>query len=189
MAFRGQLEGGEGTAHTRGMMRLFAMLFASAVLAACAGPARNPLAHWTPSPNFGERLPILVVIHATEQESMAESLATLRGENDTGPVSAHYLIGRDGAIHQLVADDKRAWHAGAGRWGTITDLNSASLGIELDNDGSAGFPDAQIASLLRLLDDLCTRHRIPRSQVIAHSDLAPTRKQDPNAAFPWRRLA
>ncbi len=165
-------------------------LLLSLVLAACThAPPRNPLAQWVPSNNEGPRLPILIVIHATEQESVHESLDTLRGENSTGPVSAHYLIGRDGERYQLVADERRAWHAGSGRWGTITDLNSASIGIELDNDGGAPFPAAQIESLLILLDDLCTRHRIPRTQVIAHADLAPVRKSDPNHLFPWQRLA
>ena len=120
---------------------------------------------------------------------MAESLDTLRTGNSGGPVSAHYLIGRDGALYQLVSDDRRAWHAGPGRWGTITDVNSASIGIELDNDGASPFPPAQIAALLRLLDDLCTRLDIPRTQVIAHADMAPTRKRDPGHLFPWRQLA
>ena len=169
-------------------MRLVLFLLL-AVLVGCERDDRNPLARWTPSENFGPRQPILIVIHATEQASVRESLDTLRGRNATGPVSAHYLIGRDGEIFQLVVDTGRAWHAGAGSWGTITDVNSASLGIELDNDGVAAFPDAQIASLLRLLADLCERHRIPRTQVIAHSDLAPVRKKDPNVLFPWARLA
>lgn len=170
------------------MKRLVFVLIV-ALLAGCAGAPRNPLARWEPSENYGPRLPILIVIHATEQTSVAESLATLRSENSTGPVSAHYLIGRDGTVYQLVSDAHRAWHAGAGSWGSITDVNSASLGIELDNDGVADFPEAQVAALLRLLDDLCTRHRIPRTQVIAHADLAPVRKRDPNARFPWQRLA
>jgi N-acetylmuramoyl-L-alanine amidase len=170
-------------------MNRFALLLCTLLLAACATAPRNPLARWEASKNYGPRQPVLIVLHATEQASVAESLATLRGENSTGPVSAHYLIGRDGAIYQLVSDQHRAWHAGAGSWGTITDVNSASLGIELDNDGRADFPEAQIAALLRLLGDLCERHRIPRTQVIAHADLAPTRKQDPSARFPWQRLA
>lgn len=162
----------------------------AALLAACAhAPPHNPLAHWVPSPNFEPRRPILVVIHATEQDSVAESLLTLRTGNSGGPVSAHYLVGRDGALYQLVADGQRAWHAGPGRWGTITDVNSASIGIELDNNGRDPFPPAQIASLLRLLEDLCTRLDIPRAQVIAHADMAPTRKRDPGPLFPWRVLA
>ncbi len=98
-------------------------------------------------------------------------------------------MGEDGRLYQLVADGERAWHAGGGRWGTITDLNSASIGIEIDNDGSEPYTDAQIAALLRLLDDLTSRLSIPKPQVIAHADLAPTRKRDPGALFPWQRLA
>ncbi len=160
------------------------------LLASCAhGPARNPLARWVPSPNHNAREAILVVIHATTQDSVAESLETLRTANSGGKVSAHYLIGRDGVRYQLVADERRAWHAGPGRWGTISDVNSASIGIELDNDGSAAYPQAQIDSLLLLLEDLCTRLGIPRHQVIAHADMAPTRKTDPGPQFPWLGLA
>lgn len=159
-------------------------------LTACAQlPARNPIATWVPSPNHEPRRPILIVLHATEQQSVQRSLDTLRSENSGGPVSAHYLIGRDGKLYQLVADDQRAWHAGAGRWGTITDINSASIGIELDNDGGAPFPPAQIDSLLRLLTDLCDRLRIPRTQIVAHAEFAPTRKSDPGPQFPWQKLA
>src|SRR3546814_11214 len=106
-----------------------------------------------------------------------------------GPVSSHYLVGDNGDIYQLVADQDRAWHAGPGRWGTITDVNSASIGIELDNDGAEPFAPAQIDSLLRLLDDLCTRYNIPRSAIVAHADFAPTRKRDPGYRFPWKQLA
>ena len=131
----------------------------------------------------------MIVIHATEQESVARSLRTLSTRNSGGPVSAHYLVGADGALYQLVEDSRRAWHAGGGSWGTIDDLNSASIGIELDNDGTEAFPPAQVDALLRLLDDLCTRLRIPRHAVIAHADMAPTRKRDPGALFPWAQLA
>lgn len=162
------------------------------LLAACMHaprPAPNPLAEWVPSPNLDARRAVAIVLHATEQSSAQESLDTLRTANRGGPVSAHYLIGDDGRLYQLVADAGRAWHAGSGRWGTITDLNSASIGIEIDNDGSEPYTDAQIAALLRLLDDLSARLSIPKTQVIAHADLAPTRKRDPGAHFPWQRLA
>ncbi len=160
-------------------------------LAACttARPERNPLATWVPSPNFGVRKPVLIVIHATEQESVQQSLQTLRTSNSGGKVSAHYLIGKDGRRYQLVADSQRAWHAGPGRWGTITDVNSTSIGIELDNDGAADFAQPQIDSLIVLLRDLCTRLDIPPTQVVAHADFAPTRKRDPGAKFPWKQLA
>lgn len=171
-------------------MRILPFVLMCFALAACShAPSRNPLAEWVPSPNYDTRDPVIIVLHATEQGSVAESLDTLRTGNSGGPVSAHYLIGDDGRTYQLVTDEHRAWHAGGGRWGTITDLNSASIGIELDNDGVEPFAPAQIASLLRLLEDLCERHGIPRTQVIAHADMAPTRKRDPGAHFPWTQLA
>ncbi len=159
------------------------------LLAACAQlPVRNPIATWVPSPNFNERKPVIIVLHSTEQGSVEESLATLRSENSGGKVSSHYLVGDDGRIYQLVADLDRAWHAGAGRWGSITDLNSASIGIEIDNDIDEPFTDAQIASVITLLEDLTTRLSIPKTQVIAHADMAPMRKRDPGSMFPWKRL-
>lgn len=160
------------------------------LLAACAhtGP-RNPLATWVPSKNFDERRPVVVVLHYTEQASVEQSLDTLRTRNSGGRVSAHYLIGKDGKRYQLVSDERRAWHAGAGSWGAIGDVNAASIGIEIDNDGKTPYPDAQIDSLIVLLRDLTTRLRIPPTQVIGHSDLAPTRKIDPGPLFPWKRLA
>ncbi|WP_266160635.1 N-acetylmuramoyl-L-alanine amidase [Dyella silvatica] len=159
-------------------------------LAACAPmPAHNPMARWVPSPNYDLRRPVLIVLHFTNQHSVQKSLTTLRTGNSGGPVSAHYLIGSEGDIYQLVADEQRAWHAGPGRWGTITDVNSASIGIELDNTGDEPFAPAQISSLLRLLADLTERLRSPRTQIIGHEDLAPTRKNDPGPRFPWKQLA
>jgi N-acetylmuramoyl-L-alanine amidase len=171
------------------LLRLVSLLLLAALAACSHAPPRNPIAQWVPSPNHEPRRPVLIVLHATEQGSAEESLVTLRTGNSGGPVSSHYLVGDDGAIYQLVADDLRAWHAGPGRWGTITDVNSTSIGIEIDNDGSEPFTEAQTAALLRLLEDLCERLDIPRTQVIAHADMAPTRKRDPGAHFPWRRLA
>jgi len=171
-------------------MRIFLMVLSLSLLAACANaPPRNPLAEWVPSPNFEARRPVIIVIHATEQGSAQESLDTLRTANSKGPVSSHYLVGDDGRIYQLVADGDRAWHAGGGAWGTITDLNNASIGIEIDNDVGEPYTEAQIASLLRLLEDLTTRLGIARTQVIGHADMAPTRKRDPGSLFPWQRLA
>ncbi|MEO6925127.1 MAG: N-acetylmuramoyl-L-alanine amidase [Rhodanobacter sp.] len=170
-------------------VRLAAMLALIAVLAACATVPRNPLATWAPSPNHDIRRPVLIVLHFTDEHSVEQSLQTLQTANSGGPVSAHYLIGADGRIYQLVSDQLRAWHAGSGRWGTITDLNSASIGIELDNDGHSAFAQPQIDSLLRLLTDLTARLQIPRTQIIGHQDLAPTRKDDPGPLFPWKELA
>lgn len=172
--------------------RLPVVLAAAALLAACAHvppPSRSPIAQWEPSPNFDARKPMLIVIHATEEGSAEQALHTLRTANSGGPVSAHYLVGSDGRIYQLVDDADRAWQAGAGRWGTITELNSASIGIELDNDGETPFAPAEIDALIRLLDDLCTRLGIPRDAIIAHADLAPARKRDPGFRFPWKQLA
>lgn len=169
--------------------RLLVVMLCIALAACTHAPVRNPLATWVPSPNFDVRRPTLVVLHATEQDSAAQSLDTLRTRNSGGRVSSHYLVGADGRVYQLVADDARAWHAGAGRWGTIADVNSASIGIELDNDGATPFAEPQVASLLVLLDDLTRRHRIPRTHVIGHADMAPARKSDPGVLFPWRRLA
>lgn len=167
-----------------------AVLALAALLAACAhAPPRNPLATWVPSPNHDVRRPVLIVLHFTDQHSAQESLDTLRTKNSGGPVSAHYLVGGDGHIYQLVSDQLRAWHGGGGHWGTITDINSASIGIELDNDGHSPFAQAQIDSLLRLLADLTDRLHIPRTQIIGHQDFAPTRKDDPGPLFPWPQLA
>lgn len=167
-------------------------LAAAALLAACAHAPqqqRSPLAQWVPSPNFDARRPNLIVIHATEEGSARQALDTLRTANSGGPVSAHYLVGKDGAIYQLVDDGDRAWQAGAGRWGTINELNSASIGIELDNDGESPFEPAVIDALIRLLEDLTTRLGIPRDAIIAHADMAPARKRDPGFRFPWQQLA
>jgi N-acetylmuramoyl-L-alanine amidase len=171
-------------------MRAAAMGLLVAALAACAPlPPKNPMATWVRSPNFERRRPVLIVVHFTDEASVDEALHTLRTANSGGPVSAHYLIGSDGHIYQLVRDADRAWHAGPGHWGTITDVNNASIGIELDNNGHVPFAEAQIQSLLRLLTDLTTRLHIPPTQVIGHEDFAPTRKVDPGPLFPWRRLA
>jgi N-acetylmuramoyl-L-alanine amidase len=164
-------------------------LAATALLAACAhAPSHNPMATWVPSPNFEARRPNLIVLHATEQQSVEESLDTLRTANSGGPVSAHYLVGDDGHIYQLVDDLDRAWHAGGGHWGTISDVNNASIGIEIDNDGEEPFTEPQIAAVIRLLGDLTERLGIPPAAVIAHADMAPTRKRDPGAQFPWKQL-
>ncbi|HEY8587742.1 MAG TPA: N-acetylmuramoyl-L-alanine amidase [Rhodanobacter sp.] len=175
---------------TFGLVRRLGLLSLVLLVAACTAlPPRNPLATWVPSPNHDMRRPVLIVLHYTNQHSVQESLDTLRTANRGGPVSAHYLVGADGHIYQLVSDQLRAWHGGPGRWGTITDINSASIGIELDNDGSTPFAQPQIDSLIRLLGDLTTRLRIPRTQIVGHQDFAPARKDDPGPLFPWQQLA
>ena len=104
-------------------------------------------------------------------------------------VSAHYLIGRDGVVWQLVAEDQRAWHAGAGSWCGLEDINSRSIGIELDNRGDEPFPEPQMHSLEMLLVATLDRWSIAPERVIGHSDMAPGRKVDPGPRFDWARLA
>jgi len=158
-------------------------------LSACQHrPVRSPLAQWSPSSNYDVRKPRLIVLHATEMQSATAALAVLKTQNASGRVSAHYLIAESGRIIQLVGDEQRAWHAGAGRWHGINDLNSVSIGIELDNDGSEAFAPEQLRALIALLHDLCQRHGISKQAVIGHGDLAPTRKRDPSAKFPWQQL-
>ncbi|MDQ3288282.1 MAG: N-acetylmuramoyl-L-alanine amidase [Pseudomonadota bacterium] len=168
-------------------------LVATAVLVTLVGcssaPVRNPLAQWHGSPNYDARRPQLIVLHQTQMDSAESALETLRTRNAGGRVSAHYLIGRDGRLYQLVSEQDRAWHAGAGSWGGIVDINSSSIGIELDNNGSEPFTPIQIGTLLRLLGDVTGRLGIPSHLVIAHGDVAPTRKRDPGVLFPWRHLA
>ena len=173
----------------RNVLKSAVLVMAVGLLSACAHAPRNPLATWVESPNYDERRPSLIVLHYTDQNSVQESLQTLRTANSKGKVSSHYLLGRDGDQYQLVSDRDRAWHAGAGQWGTITDLNSASIGIEIDNDGKSPFPEVQVRALLSLLEDLTQRLRIPRTAVVGHQDFAPTRKPDPGPLFPWKQLA
>ncbi len=109
--------------------------------------------------------------------------------NPDNEVSAHYLIAPDGQIMSLVAEDMRAWHAGAGRWGDITDVNSASIGIELSNDGYSPFAAPLMDALCELVAEIMTRWNIPAHRVIGHSDCAPGRKIDPGMRFDWQRLA
>ena len=170
------------------MRRAFAVLLLAA-LAACAplptGQGRGVL--WQPSPSFDQRRPNFVILHQTTNASVATALATLT--DPQRKVSAHYLIGRDGAVVQLVDESARAWHAGESWWGGTTDLNSASIGIELDNTGDEAFAEEQIVALLALLEELRSRYRIPSANFLAHGDIAPARKVDPSRLFPWQRLA
>ena len=144
-----------------------------------------------PSPNFGPRrgggAPHLIVLHFTAMASAAEALVRLC--DPVAEVSAHYLIDLDGTLWSLVPEEARAWHAGAGAWGGCADVNSASVGIELQNRGDHPYPQPQIAALCALLAAIRARHAIPPQGVIGHADLAPTRKADPGPRFDWRGLA
>jgi N-acetylmuramoyl-L-alanine amidase len=137
--------------------------------------------------NFGLRKPNYVIIHHTAQNSTNETLKTFTLSRTQ--VSAHYVIGRDGATYQMLNDYLRAWHGGAAKWGNLTDINSSSIGIELDNNGFEPFAEAQINTLLTVLDTLKRRHNIHAANFIGHSDIAPGRKVDPNITFPWKTLA
>jgi N-acetylmuramoyl-L-alanine amidase len=142
---------------------------------------------WVGSYHFNLRKPTHVMIHHTAQNSIEQTINTFTVS--PAKVSSHYVIGREGTVVQMVNDYLRGWHAGAGKWGSITDLNAVTIGIELDNNGFEPFPEEQINSLIVLLDTLKNRHRIPTMNFLAHSDTAPTRKQDPSAYFPWKKLA
>jgi len=145
-----------------------------------------------PSPNCNARaLPIsMVVLHYTE---LPLDAALARLTDPAAEVSAHYVISEAGEVIRLVPEDSRAWHAGASYWRGTRDVNSASIGIELDHPGHAlgyrPFADAQIDALLPLLHRIVKAHDIPRANVVGHSDVAPARKIDPGELFPWHRLA
>jgi N-acetylmuramoyl-L-alanine amidase len=147
----------------------------------------------TPSPNFDERaLPItMLVLHYTGMQSAAAALDRLC--DPAAKVSSHYLVDEDGAVHALVDERHRAWHAGRSHWRGITDVNSASIGIEIVNPGHEfgyrPFPTEQVAAVVRLTAEIKDRHEITRGNIVGHSDVAPARKRDPGELFPWHELA
>ncbi|TAK67032.1 MAG: N-acetylmuramoyl-L-alanine amidase [Betaproteobacteria bacterium] len=169
-------------------IRIFSLAL-SLALAACAPvPQRAGIpTEWQASPNFNERKPNFVILHHTSDETVDQALRTLA--DPLRSASAHYLVGRDGRIIQLVDERARAWHAGESKWGSDTDINSASIGVELDNSGSEPFPDVQISALLRLLADIRERYHVPVANFLGHADVAPRRKTDPSRFFPWKMLA
>ena len=146
-----------------------------------------------PSPNFDARaLPVtMIVLHYTGMQDAQSAIDRLR--DPQAKVSAHYVVDEDGRILRLVAEDKRAWHAGTSRWRGIEDVNSASIGIEIVNPGHEHgyrpFAEEQIDALIPLVAEIKERHAVTRGNVVGHSDIAPTRKQDPGELFPWSRLA
>jgi len=152
-----------------------------------AGDSLPPTPYWVGTTNFNLRKPNYVIIHHTAQHSTEQTLKTFTLPKTQ--VSAHYVIGRDGQTHHMLNDYLRAWHGGVARWGNVTDINSISIGIELDNDGSEPFQAAQIASLLKVLGGLKQTYNIPAANFIGHSDIAPTRKNDPSVLFPWQQVA
>jgi N-acetylmuramoyl-L-alanine amidase len=142
---------------------------------------------WVGTTNFDLRKPNFVIIHHTAQNSCEQTLRTFTLERTK--VSAHYVICKDGTIHHMLNDYFRAWHGGVAKWGNNTDINSSSIGIELDNNGFEPFDSAQINSLILLLAKLKENYKIPVNNFIGHGDIAPGRKVDPNIQFPWAQLA
>ena len=176
--------------------------------------ADSPHAKVFPSPNHGERnnglSPEMVILHYTGMPNAASALKWLCTPESS--VSSHYFVYETGKILQLVPESRRAWHAGAGVWRGMDDINSRSIGIEICNLGHDGarvdpddprkpmqneatgaplpaFPKRQITAVIKLVDDICARWNIPKHNILAHSDIAPRRKRDPGEAFPWDQLA
>jgi N-acetylmuramoyl-L-alanine amidase len=142
---------------------------------------------WIGTVNFNLRKPNFIIIHHTAQDSLQQTIKTFTLVKSQ--VSAHYVIADNGHVVQMLNDYLRAWHGGAAMWGKNTDINSCSIGIELDNNGKKPFSEAQINSLLALLTKLKKDYNIPTQNIIGHADIAPTRKTDPSAFFPWKILA
>ena len=148
-----------------------------------------------PSPNFDERTglarPDMVILHYTGMQFAHEAVHRLC--DPKARVSSHYVVMDNGAILQLVPEIKRAWHAGVSSWNGDTDINSRSIGIEISNPGHEfgypEFPARQIAAVITLCRSILTRNIIRPENIVAHSDVAPARKQDPGEKFPWKRLA
>lgn len=166
------------------------LLFAMVVMLTACAPFQIQTTlpvHTAVSPNFDQRRPNYVILHHTTDNTPEKALHTLTSPERQ--VSAHFLISRDGSIFQLVEESARAWHAGQSWWNGQTDMNSASIGIELDNNGNEPYADVQINALLALLTDLRLRYNIPTANFIGHADVAPLRKADPGILFPWRILA
>jgi N-acetylmuramoyl-L-alanine amidase len=132
----------------------------------------------------------MLVLHYTAMADVSEALARLTDPHSH--VSSHYLVGGGGEIFELVPETRRAWHAGQSSWAGMQDLNSCSIGIEIDHPGheggNPGYNSPQIESLIDLCREIVRRWPIPSHRILAHSDIAPHRKQDPGERFPWERL-
>jgi N-acetylmuramoyl-L-alanine amidase len=148
-----------------------------------------------PSANYGDRrggrAPDMIVLHYT---GMTDAEVAIRRLTVAGTeVSAHYIVREDGRIVQCVPESLRAWHAGAATWGTETDVNSCSIGVEIVNGGHdydlPAYPLRQIAAVIALCKGIMIRRNITRDRVLGHSDVSPGRKQDPGEKFPWQLLA
>ncbi|TWB48684.1 N-acetylmuramoyl-L-alanine amidase [Nitrospirillum viridazoti] len=148
-----------------------------------------------PSPNHGPRRDgtsvDMLVLHYTGMVSAEAALDRLC--DPAAQVSAHYLVDEDGTVWRLVDEGRRAWHAGRGAWGDAQDVNNRSIGVEIVNPGHEygyrPFPGTQMQAVIELCRGILARHPIPAGNVIAHSDMAPARKQDPGELFDWPALA
>lgn len=146
-----------------------------------------------PSPNFDARTapPEILVLHYTGMPTGEAALARLC--DPEARVSSHYLVEEDGRIFRLVAEERRAWHAGVSFWKGARNLNGVSIGVEIVNPGHEfgyrAFPDAQVAAVIDLVADIRARWSIDDGRIVGHSDVAPERKDDPGELFPWKRLA
>jgi N-acetylmuramoyl-L-alanine amidase len=146
-----------------------------------------------PSPNFDARTgpPDMIVLHYTGMATGEAALARMR--DPLAKVSAHYMVETDGRVFALVPEERRAWHAGKSFWRGQTDINAASIGVEIVNPGLdhgyVPFAEAQIAAVIDLLADIRSRWTAPNARILGHSDVAPGRKEDPGELFPWKRLA
>jgi N-acetylmuramoyl-L-alanine amidase len=146
-----------------------------------------------PSPNFDARTvpPSILVLHYTGMRTGEEALDRLR--DPEAKVSSHYLVEEDGRVFRLVAEERRAWHAGVSYWRGRRNINGDSIGIEIVNPGHEfgyrPFPEAQVAAVTGLIGDIRTRWSIEDRDIVGHSDVAPARKDDPGELFPWKRLA
>ncbi len=148
--------------------------------------AASPNADARPAPEVD-----VLVLHYTGMKTAAEAVARLR--DPAAKVSSHYVVDEDGTVYALVYEEMRAWHAGISYWRGMRALNDRSIGIEIVNPGHEwgyrAFPEAQIEAVTALCQEILARHEIPARNVVAHSDIAPDRKQDPGELFPWARLA
>ena len=143
--------------------------------------------NWIGTTNFNMRKPNFVIIHHTAQNNCDQTLKTFTSPKSQ--VSAHYVICKEGIIYHMLNDYLRAWHAGVAQWGNVTDVNSCSIGIELDNTGFESFTEPQMQSLEKLLQALKDKYAIPQQNFIGHADIAPKRKNDPNINFNWEDLS
>lgn len=166
----------------------------SDVISLITRPDSKLVADLHPSPNIEPRqrglTPTIIIVHYTGLNCVEKSIEVL--SRPDCKVSCHYVVGEDGRITQMVAESLRAWHAGVSSWHAETDINSSSIGIEIQNPGHNGgypdFPAEQMTAVTALCQDIIARHRIPAERVLAHSDVAPGRKIDPGEKFDWPGL-